>query len=203
MKNEAFRYSTRVPGYLSRDKSTISKRVSGVNDSYIPDLKFSEQIVVWTARRFGLIGNMGLLFDLSSPAQRENAIRKVGMELGEVFLKLPDNMLGNKVAGDLESVISSFAESGYRGLKLNFQSCRLISDDERLLLSFFAGCQRGDYAHVTELLAWFFPCCKIRDVIQRASAFADVFKSNQLYFPQRINFNCQNYQVVANKKTVH
>jgi len=203
MKKEAFKYSTRVPEYLSRDNSTISKRISGMSESYISDLKFSEQIVVWAARRFGFIGNTALLSDLSSPAQREKAIRKVGMELGGVFLKLPDDTLGNEVASDLESVISSFAESGYRGLKLNFQSCRLLSDDERLLLSFLAGCQRGDHAHVTELLAWFFPCCEIRGVIQRAGAFADVFKFNQLYFPQRINLNCQNYQLAANKKTIH
>ncbi len=203
MKKEAFRYSTRVPGCLSRDNGTISKRVSGMSNFYISDLKFSEQIIVWTARRFGFIGNTGLLSDLSSPAQREEAIRKVGMELGGVFLKLPDGTVGNKVASDLESVISSFTDSGYRGLKLNFQSCRQLSDDERLLLSFFAGCQRGDHAHVTELLIWFFPCCKTRDVIQKAGAVADVFKSNHLYLPQRLNLSRQNYQLAANKKTIH
>ena len=203
MKEVAFKHTKRAAGYLNKYNSAMSEQNNGMADLCISNLKYSEQIVVWAARRFRFFGHPNFLTDFGLTEQREQAIKKVSMEFVGVFLKLPNDTVGNNAAKNLASVISSFADNGYRGLKLNFQSCRSLSCDERLLLSLFAGCQSGNQFHVTEFLSWFFPPCKIRNVIQRAGAFSDLFKSNQLYIPQRINFSCASYQLAANYKIVH
>lgn len=152
----------------------------------VPRLSFGEQLVLWSARRFSALEYCNAGSEAEFRAHRQEVVARVGREL-DVALSHPANPRAGRAAAErLEQTLSTFAFAGVRPLRLNPHCCRFVGNDERLFLSFLAGCQERDDHHVRALLSWFFPPAAIRLATCQGGALAAMLTAARLVLPQRL-----------------
>ena len=168
-----------------RDRAPAHHRATGPGRT-IPRLTSAEQLVLWSARRLATADHDVAATESEARACRQAIRARVEAELG-VALRLaggPD--AGHAAAEALERTLDIFGCAGVRGLRLNPLCCRFVSNDERLFLSFLAGCQAGDYRHTGALLSWFLPPTAVRSAATDGAAFAAALMDAGFRLPQRL-----------------
>ena len=137
-----------------------------------PRLTFAEQLVLWSARRLSAAGLGAAATETEASACRQEVLARVGGELGVALCPTGGPTAGSEAAEALERTLHIFGCAGVRSLRLNPMCCRFVSNDERLLMSFLAGCQEGDCQHTATLLSWFLPPAAVRTAATDGASFA-------------------------------
>ena len=154
----------------------------------IPRLTFAEQLVLWSARRLAT-ADSGAAATETEAEDTLRAIReRTANELGVALRACGGADAGRNAAAALERTLDIFAWEGNRRLHLNPLCCRFVSNDERLFISFLAGCQAGDCAHTSALLSWFLPPAAMRIAAADGAAFAAALLNAGFRLPQRLRF---------------
>jgi hypothetical protein len=154
----------------------------------IPRLSFPEQLVLWSARRLATIPLIDIATEAEAQACRAEVVGRVSKELAVALHTVAEPDAGTAAAQALEGTLNTFACAGLRGLGLSPLNCRFVSSDERLFLSFLAGCQAGDCRHTSALLSWFFPPAGARIAATHGAVFAARLLQAGFAVPQRLQF---------------
>ena len=162
------------------------RRLSGPGMT-IPRLTFAEQLVLWSARRLATADYGTAATESEASACRDDVRTRVAGELGVALCPTGGPRAGLKAAEALERTLAVFAGAGTRSLQLNPLCCRFVSNDERLFLSFLAGCQAGDCRHTASLLSWFLPPAAMRAAATDGAAFAAALQGAGYCLPQRLH----------------
>ena len=153
----------------------------------IPRLTFAEQLVLWSARRLATLDHGTAATETEASACRQDVLARVGGELSVALRPTGGPTVGAKAAEALERTLDIFDSAGVRGLRLNPMCCRFVSNDERLFISFLAGCQEGDCRHTAALLSWFLPPAAMRTAAADGAAFAAALLGAGYCLPQRLH----------------
>ena len=153
----------------------------------IPRLSFAEQLVLWSARRMATANHGAAATESEASACRKDVRARVAGELGVALCPTGGPTAGLEAAEALERTLDVFASAGARSLRLNPMCCRFVSNDERLFLSFLAGCQEGDCRHTAALLSWFMPPAAMRIAATDGAAFAAALQGAGYCLPQRLH----------------
>ena len=155
----------------------------------IPRLTFAEQLVLWSARRLAAAENGLVATETDASACRRTLLDRVSAELGVALRATGGPTAGREAAERLDRALETFASAGTRGLRMNPLCCRFVSNDERLFLSFLAGCQAGDCRHTGALLSWFLPPAAMRIAATEGSAFATALLGAGFRLPLRLRLS--------------
>ena len=153
----------------------------------IPRLTFAEQLVLWSARRMATVGRSAAATESDASTCREDVRTRVTGELGVALCPSGGPTAGLEAAQALERTLDTFENAGVRSLRLNPMCRRYVSNDERLLLSFLAGCQVGDCRHTATLLSWFLPPAAMRTAATDGAVFAKALQDAGYCLPQRLH----------------
>ncbi len=153
----------------------------------IPRLSFAEQLVLWSARRMATANHGAAATESEASACRKDVRARVAGELGVALCPTGGPTAGLEAAEALERTLDVFASAGARSLRLNPMCCRFVSNDERLFLSFLAGCQEGDCRHTAALLSWFMPPAAMRAAATDGAALAAALLAAGYCLPQRLH----------------
>lgn len=155
----------------------------------IPRLTFAEQLVLWSARRLAAAGHGSAAIETESVDCRKDVLARVTGELGVALRPTGGPTAGLEAAEALERTLDTFGSAGVRSLRLNPMCRRFVSNDERLFLSFLAGCQGGDCRHTATLLSWFLPPAAMRTAAADGAAFAKALQDAGYCLPQRLHLS--------------
>ena len=173
-------------GAIEREaRAAAARRATGPGMT-IPRLSFAEQLVLWSARRLAAAGHVAAATETEASACRQAARARVAAELGVALHPAGGPAAGHEAAALLERTLAIFGCAGVRGLRLNPMCCRFVSNDERLFMSFLAGCQAGDCGHTGALLSWFLPPAAARVAVGDGAAFAAALLDAGFQLPQRL-----------------
>ena len=153
----------------------------------VPRLTFAEQLVLWSARRLSAAGLGAAATETEASACRQDVLARVGGELGVALCPTGGPTAGSEAAEALERTLHIFGCAGVRSLRLNPMCCRFVSNDERLFMSFLAGCQEGDCRHTAALLSWFLPPAAVRTAATDGASFAAALLGAGFRLPQRLH----------------
>ncbi len=153
----------------------------------IPRLTFAEQLVLWSARRLATADHGAAATESEAAACRRDVLARVAGELSVALCPSGGPTAGLEAAEALERTLDVFASACARSLRLNPMCCRFVSNDERLFLSFLAGCQEGDCRHTAALLSWFMPPAAMRIAAADGAAFAAALQAAGYCLPQRLH----------------
>ena len=153
----------------------------------VPRLTFAEQLVLWSARRLSAAGLGGAATETEASACRKDVLARVEGELGVALCPTGGPTAGSEAAEALERTLDIFGCAGVRSLRLNPMCCRFVSNDERLFMSFLAGCQEGDCQHTAALLSWFLPPAAVRTAATDGASFAAALLGAGFRLPQRLH----------------
>ena len=167
-------------------RQTSTKRGPSWPALTIPRLAFGEQLTLWSARRVHASAQCDAASEADAASGRREVLARVGKELGVALRTAAAPDAGVEAARALDTTLSAFSRTGIRTLRLNPPSCRFVGGDERLFLSFLAGCQAGDHAHTSALLSWFFRPPAMRMAASRGGAFAFALARGGHWLPQRL-----------------
>ena len=162
------------------------RRPSGPGKT-VPRLTFAEQLVLWSARRLATADLGAAGTENEAAASRKDVLARVAGELAVALCPAGGPTAGLEAAEALERTLDVFASAGARSLRLSPLCCRFVSNDERLLLSFLAGCQAGDCRHTAALLSWFLPPAAMRAAATDGAAFAAALQGAGYCLPQRLH----------------
>ena len=142
----------------------------------ISELDFSERVLLRAVRRLSVINTEISLVVPDLERLREETLGSVGHGLGVTL----GPQVGSSAATELEMILRSFCCMGFRPFQIH-RICELpLSTDERLLLSFVAGCQAKDSG------------AKI--ITAHGYALATKFHEGGLVLPQRLEIaGCTGY----------
>ena len=153
----------------------------------VPRLTFAEQLVLWSARRLSAAGLGAAATETEASACRQDVLARVEGELGVALCPTEGPTAGSEAAEALERTLHIFGCAGARSLRLNPTCCRFVSNDERLFMSFLAGCQEGDCRHTATLLSWFLPPAAVRTAATDGASFAAALLGAGFRLPQRLH----------------
>ena len=153
----------------------------------VPRLTFAEQLVLWSARRLSAAGLGAAATETEASACRQDVLARVGGELGVALRPTGGPTAGSEAVEALERTLDIFGCAGVRSLRLNPTCCRFVSNDERLFMSFLAGCQEGDCRHTATLLSWFLPPAAVRTAATDGASFAAALLGAGFRLPQRLH----------------
>ena len=179
-----------VGGASTEHVATSPKPISGrrippnwwpLVSAFVP----AEQIVLRSARRLAAIYSPVPLQPSDLDHIREEIINSVGFSLCSSLAICE----GQRAAEKLEMVLRTFCCAGYRPLKLQPICEYVVSPDERLLLAFIAGCQRGNLYNVRSILSWLAPSVSATRLIAPGQAFATMLKGSGVILPQRLHLS--------------
>ena len=174
-------------GVIHQDVGKRAPRRATGPEMTIPRLTFAEQLVLWSARRMATVGRSAAATESDASTCREDVRTRVTGELGVALCPSGGPTAGLEAAQALEHTLDTFESAGVRSLRLNPMCCRFVSNDERLLLSFLAGCQLGDCRHTATLLSWFLPPAAMRTAAADGAAFAKALQDAGYCLPQRLH----------------
>ena len=149
---------------------------------YISELNFSEQVLLRSARRLFAINTKIALVEPDLERLREEILSSVGHGFGVTL----GPQSGLSVATELEMILRAFCCMGFRPLQMHSICEPPLSTDERLLLSFVAGCQVKDSDHVWNVLSWLLPPPGAKIITAHGYALATKFYEGGLVLPQRL-----------------
>ena len=152
----------------------------------IPRLTFAEQFVLWSARRLAAAGHGAAATEAEASACRRAIHARVATELGAALRPTGGPAAGCGAAAALERTLDTFGRAGVRRLRFNPMCYRFVSNDERLFMSFLAGCQAGDCGHTSALLSWFLPPAAMRTASTDGAALAAALLGAGFRLPQRL-----------------
>ena len=155
----------------------------------IPRLVFAEQLVLWCSRRLAAAGNGPATTETEVQACRQALLDRVSAELGVALRATGGPSAGREAADALDRLLDIFSSAGTRGLRLNPLCCRFVSNDERLFLSFLAGCQAADCGHTGALLSWFLPPAAMRIAATEGAALAAALLGAGFPLPLRLRLS--------------
>ena len=159
-------------GAIEREaRAAAARRATGPGMT-IPRLSFAEQLVLRSARRLAAAALGTAATEAEASAYMQAARDRAGAELGVALSPSGGPAAGRNAAEALKRTLAIFGSAGVRSLRLNPLCCRFVSNDERLLMSFLAACQEGDYRHAGALLSWFLPPAAVRVAATDGAAFA-------------------------------
>ena len=148
----------------------------------ISELDFSERVLLRAVRRLSVINTETSLVVPDLERLREETLGSVGHGLGVTL----GPQVGSSAATELEMILRSFCCMGFRPFQIH-RICELpLSTDERLLLSFVAGCQAKDSDHVWNVLSWLLPLAGAKIITAYGYALAKKFHEGGLVLPQRL-----------------
>ena len=173
-------------GIIQKDTQSVAPRRRTAPGMTIPRLTFTEQLVLWSARRLAAAGQDAAATDIDASTCRHDVRARVGGELSVALCPTGGPAAGVEAAEALERALDIFGCAGVRSLRLNPMCCRFVSNDERLFLSFLASCQEGDYRHAAALLSWFLPPAGVRTAAADGAAFARALLDAGFQLPQRL-----------------
>ena len=174
-------------GVIQQDVETRAPRRPTGPGRTIPRLTFAEQLVLWSARRLATADHGAAATESEAAACRRDVLARVAGELSVALCPSGGPTAGLEAAEALERTLDVFASAGARSLRLNPMCCRFVSNDERLFLSFLAGCQEGDCRHTAALLSWFMPPAAMRIAAADGAAFAAALQAAGYCLPQRLH----------------
>ena len=174
-------------GVIQQEVETRAPRRPSGPGRTIPRLTFAEQLVLWSARRLATADHGAAATESEASACRRDVLTRVAGELSVALCPSGGPTAGLEAAEALERTLDVFASAGARSLRLNPMCCRFVSNDERLFLSFLAGCQEGDCRHTAVLLSWFMPPAAMRIAAADGAAFAAALQAAGYCLPQRLH----------------
>ena len=174
-------------GATHHDDGVPKARPSTGPGMTVPRLTFAEQLVLWSARRLSAAGLGAAATETEASACRQDVLARVGGELGVALCPTDGPTAGSEAAEALERTLDIFGCAGVRRLRLNPTCCRFVSNDERLFMSFLAGCQEGDCRHTATLLSWFLPPAAVRTAATDGASFAAALPGAGFRLPQRLH----------------
>ena len=173
-------------GVIQQDVETRAPRRPSGPGRTIPRLTFAEQLVLWSARRLATADHGAAATESEAAACRRDVRARVAGELSVALCPSGGPTAGLEAAEALERTLDVFTSAGARSLRLNPMCCRFVSNDERLFLSFLAGCQAGDCRHTAALLSWFLPPAAMRAAAADGAAFAAALQAAGHCLPHRL-----------------
>ena len=174
-------------GVIQQEIETRAPRRPTGPGRTIPRLIFAEQLVLWSARRLATADHGAAATESEAAACRRDVLTRVAGELSVALCPAGGPTAGLEAAEALERALGVFASAGARSLRMNPMCCRFVGNDERLFLSFLAGCQEGDCRHTAALLSWFMPPAAMRIAAADGAAFAAALQAAGYCLPQRLH----------------
>jgi hypothetical protein len=150
----------------------------------IAELDFAERILIRALRRLTAINTGIALVVPDLEWLREQVIDAVGHGFGVTL----GPRGGAAAVAELEWILRTFCCAGFRPLQIGRICEPSISPDERLLLSFVAGCQANDTDHVRNLLSWLLPPPAATIITAHGQSLAHIFHAGGVALPQRLRF---------------
>jgi len=152
----------------------------------IAQLTFTEQILIWAARRIQISIDNVPAEENDLEARHKMTIRRVGSELAVAFDGEDSAKAGFVAAERLALILTTFACAAIRPLAMGPLCSTTVTNDERLLLSYVAACQKGDAGQVNALLSYLFPPAGARIAIRHGCELAAILKRGMLAVPLRL-----------------
>ena len=148
----------------------------------ITELDYSERVLLRAARRLSAINTEIALVVPDLERVREEILGSVGHGFGVTL----GPQVGSSAATELEMILRAFCCMGFRPFQIHRICEPPLSTDERLLLSFVAGCQAKDSDHVWNVLSWLLPLAGAKIITAYGYALAKKFHEGGLVLPQRL-----------------